>query len=115
MNKIILMGNIGNIEDKGNFVKISIATTKKVKDEYQTQWHNCLAFGKIGENFLKYTERGSKVIVEGELTYTTKDKIKYANILISNLEIITWKKDKEKEAEPEENYLASFSDDNIPF
>lgn len=123
MNKIILIGRVGKVEDKGNFVKLSLATNKKVKGEDITQWHSLMVFGKTMDVVKQYVEKGSLIGVEGELTYTIKENVRYANVLVSNLEILSWKKDADKlstpkevrqqmtwESDEDENYLSPFVD-----
>lgn len=102
MNKITLIGRVGKVEDKGNFVKLSLATSKKIKGEDVTQWHSLMVFGKTMDVVKRYVEKGSLIGVEGELTYTIKEGVRYANILVSNLEILSWKKDADKLSTPKE-------------
>ena len=123
MNKITLIGRVGKVEDKGNFVKLSLATSKKIKGEDITQWHSLMVFGKTMDVVKQYVEKGSLIGVEGELTYTIKENVRYVNILVSNLEILSWKKDPDKlstpkevkqqmtwESDEDENYLSPFVD-----
>lgn len=122
MNKITLIGRVGKVEDKGNFVKLSLATSKKIKGEDITQWHSLMVFGKTMDVVKSYVEKGSLIGVEGELTYTIKEGVRYANVLVSNLEILTWKKSDNKLSTPEEvvggieeNYMSGFINDDFSF
>ena len=122
MNKVLLSGRVGIVEDKGNFVKVSLATTKKIKGEDVTQWHSCVAFGAMADRIRKYVGVGSKIMIDGELSYSTKDKVKYTSIIINTMDILTWKNKDNKLSTPEEvvegieeNYMSGFINDEFPF
>lgn len=82
MNTVILSGNLGAgiaIRTIGNGAVVgsfSLATTRaytnrqkeKVKD---TQWHRVEVWGKTAENMERWTHKGSKVTIIGELVYDT--------------------------------------------
>lgn len=89
VNKVILVGNLGNDPDirtmqSGDKVcNLSIATSESWKDKTsgekkeRTEWHRVVIFNQgilgIAERFLK---KGSKVYIEGQLEsrkYTDKD------------------------------------------
>ncbi|MCU7959598.1 MAG: single-stranded DNA-binding protein [gamma proteobacterium symbiont of Bathyaustriella thionipta] len=79
VNKVILVGNLGNDPDmrympNGNAVcNISIATSETWKDKQtgeqkeKTEWHRVVMFGKLGEIAGQYLKKGSKVYIEGRL------------------------------------------------
>jgi single-strand DNA-binding protein len=78
VNKVIIMGVLGNAPDlktagNGNaIVNFSLATSeswKNKQDEKQesTQWHRCVAYGKLGEIIAQYAGKGDKLYVEGKL------------------------------------------------
>lgn len=80
INKVILIGNLGADPDirqtqGGKPVgKLSLATTKKVGGEERTEWHQVIVWEKLAELAGHYLKKGSRVYVEGELTYRTFDK-----------------------------------------
>ena len=84
INKVILVGNLGNDPDvrslpNGDQVtNISIATSKSwTKDgqkKEQTEWHRVVFFRKLAEIAGQYLKKGSKVYVEGELRTRSYDK-----------------------------------------
>lgn len=99
MNLIILKGNITqDLETKtsaqGNMiVKFSMATQRKfAKDgEQQSDFHNCTCFGKTAEFVSKYFQKGSAILVQGELrndNYTNKEgkKAVWTNVLVNSVE-----------------------------
>lgn len=79
INKVILVGNIGNEPEmrympNGNAVAtISLATSEVWKDKQtgeqqeKTEWHRVVFFGKIAEIVGQYVNKGSKLYVEGRL------------------------------------------------
>jgi len=79
VNKVILIGNLGNEPDvrympSGEaMATISIATSEVWKDkntgepQERTAWHRVVFFGKLAEIVKQYLHKGSKVYVEGQL------------------------------------------------
>ena len=79
MNKFILKGYIGNIENEKTYTKISIATTRSYKNdkgEYETDWFNAVAFGGTADFISKYFSKGDMILAEGNIqnnNYINKD------------------------------------------
>ena len=79
INKVILVGNLGNDPEvryvaNGNAItKVSVATSESWKDknsdqtQEKTEWHNITFFGKLAEIAGEYLRKGSQVYVEGKL------------------------------------------------
>ena len=79
VNKVILVGNLGNDPDmkytaSGSAVaKISVATKDSWKDKQtgenqeRTEWHRVVAFGRLAEIMGEYLRKGSQVYIEGRL------------------------------------------------
>jgi single-strand DNA-binding protein len=99
INKVILVGNLGNDPDtkytQGGMAvtRISLATTSMRKDkegnnQERTEWHRVVFFGKLGEIAGEYLRKGSQVYVEGELRYdkyTGQDGVeKYTTDIVAN-------------------------------
>ena len=67
------MGNLGRdpemsyTQSGAAVCKFSIATTKNVKGENLTEWHNIVTWNKTAENVHKYLLKGAKVLIDGEL------------------------------------------------
>ncbi len=78
INKVILIGNLG-IDPELRFTQsgtpvasFRIATSERWKDkegnqQEQTEWHNIVAWGRLGELCNEYLNKGSKVYIEGKL------------------------------------------------
>ena len=83
VNKVILIGNLGRDPEtrySGDMAicNVSIATTRKTKDQEETEWHRVVLFGKQAENAQKYLRKGNSVYVEGRLRtrkYTDKQGV----------------------------------------
>lgn len=78
VNKVILIGNLGRDPEvrytqNGTAVAtFSVATTEVFKKQdggkdERTEWHNVVAWARLGEICGKYLSKGSKVYVEGRL------------------------------------------------
>jgi single-strand DNA-binding protein len=90
VNKVILVGNLGNDPDikytQGGMAicTLSLATTTVRKDregnaQEKTEWHRVKLFGKLGEIAGEYLTKGRQVYVEGRLEYGSfeKDGVKH--------------------------------------
>ena len=77
LNKVQLIGNLGNDPDiinEGKIAKFSLATSESWKDKAsgerktKTEWHNIVVYneGLVGV-VQQYVKKGSKVYVEGQL------------------------------------------------
>ena len=78
LNKVILVGNLGNDPDvrvmqSGEKVaNISVATSERWRNkdgenQERTEWHRVVIFGKVAEIAEKYLRKGAKVLIEGQL------------------------------------------------
>lgn len=84
MNKVMIMGNIGQMKElkytpSGSAVlNFTVATTKNWKKDGQkqtkTEWHNCVAWLKAAELIHKFFAKGRKILIEGELETRTWEK-----------------------------------------
>ncbi len=85
VNKVILVGNLGNDPEvkytQGGMAitTLSIATTTVRKDkdgnsQEKTEWHRVKLFGKLGEIAGEYLKKGRQVYLEGRLEYGSYDK-----------------------------------------
>ncbi len=79
VNKVILVGNLGNdpetrfMPSGGAVTNVSIATSESWKDkntgqpQERTEWHRVVFFNRLAEIAGEYLRKGSKVYVEGSL------------------------------------------------
>ena len=85
VNKVILVGNLGNDPDvkytQGGMAitTLSVATTSVRKDregnqQEKTEWHRVKLFGKLGEIAGEYLKKGRQVYIEGRIEYGSYEK-----------------------------------------
>ncbi len=79
INKVILVGNLGNdpehrvMPSGGGVTNISIATSESWRDkntgdqQERTEWHRVVFFNRLAEVASEYLRKGSKVYIEGSL------------------------------------------------
>ncbi|MCL9775099.1 single-stranded DNA-binding protein [Vibrio methylphosphonaticus] len=79
VNKVILVGNLGNdpeiryMPNGGAVANITIATSESWRDKAtgeqreKTEWHRVALFGKLAEVAGEYLRKGSQVYIEGQL------------------------------------------------
>ena len=73
MNKITIIGNVGQdpelrfTQGGQSSVKMTVATSRKVKEEWVSTWHNVVAWGQLAENIAASVVKGTRVIVSGRL------------------------------------------------
>ena len=117
MNKVQLVGRLtkdvecqeyGKGKDKGYYARFAIAVRDGVdKDGNQlTQFINCVAWNVAAVNLEKYTKKGDQVAIMGRITennYEDENQIKHYSqqVTVSEIELLSNKKDEPGEAEPE--------------
>lgn len=77
LNKVFLIGNVGrdpeSYGESGKIAKFSLATSERsvangTQREF-VEWHNIVAYGKMAEIVLQHVHKGSKLHIEGKVTY----------------------------------------------
>jgi single-strand DNA-binding protein len=99
INKVILVGNLGNDPEvrytqSGSAVtSISVATSESWKDkdgnpQERTEWHRVTFFGRLAEIAGEYLKKGRQVYIEGKLRtekYTDKSGVeKYSTTILAD-------------------------------
>jgi single-strand DNA-binding protein len=100
VNKVILVGNLGNdpesryLPSGGAVTNITIATSETWKDKQtgqpqeRTEWHRVVFFNRLAEIAGEYLRKGSKVYIEGSLrTRKWQDKSgqdRYTTEIVAN-------------------------------
>ncbi len=99
INKVILVGNLGNdpevryAQSGSTITTISVATSESWKDkdgnpQERTEWHRVKFFGRLAEIAGEYLKKGSQVYIEGSIRtdkYTDKQGIeRYSTDVIAN-------------------------------
>ena len=107
MNKVLLIGNLGNkiqikTFDNGGVVgNVSLATSENYTDkegqkQTKTEWHKLVFYNKLAEIIEKYTNKGTKLFVEGKLRtrewQTSENEKRYSTeIIVTNFEFLSAK------------------------
>lgn len=142
VNKVILVGNLGNDPDmkytQGGMAicTLSVATTSVRKDkdgnqQEKTEWHRVKLFGKLGEISGEYLKKGRQVYIEGRLEYGSyeKDGVKQytTDIIADEMQMIGGSSEDRGNGTPRRNAPqpqrrdpapvddVPFHDDDIPF
>jgi single-strand DNA-binding protein len=100
INKVIIVGNLGNDPDVkytqsgSTITTVSVATTEAWKDKQtgqqqeRTEWHRVKFFGRLAEIAGEYLKKGRQVYIEGSLRtdkYTGKDGVeRYTTDIIAS-------------------------------
>ncbi len=141
INKVILVGNLGNDPEtkytQGGMAitSISLATSSVRKDKEgnqteRTEWHRVKLFGKLGEIAGEYLKKGSQCYIEGTIRYdkyTDKEGVeKYStDIIADEMQMLGGKpggESGERRERPQRDAAQrpappadDFADDDIPF
>ncbi len=128
VNKIILIGNVGNDPEikqvgENKLAKFSLATSESYKNKQgekieNAEWHSVIVWGKLAEIVEKYVKKGSKLYIEGKIEYKSYEKagekkyftqIKCSNIkMLGNIEKTAQQPKEKPQTDIEE-------DDDLPF
>jgi single-strand DNA-binding protein len=99
INRQIILGHVGQTPDLRNTANgtavcnFSVATNHKFKDEDETTWHRCVAFGRAAEVLAQYVSKGERLYVDGRTVqreWTDKDGVKRVSheVLVDNFELL---------------------------
>lgn len=129
VNKVILVGNVGQDVttrdvSSGLVANTSLATTEKRNGEEKTEWHRLVLFGKLAELAQQYVTKGSKLYIEGKISYrkyTNKDgvEVNSTEIVVDTMRFLGGgKKDEDRRQAappPQSRRPAPSPDEEIPF
>ena len=84
LNKVMLIGNVGNepeIRTTGGgkrVAKFSVATNRSYTDrsgqqQEKTEWHRCTAWDRLAEIIEQYVHKGDRIYIEGSIEYSQTD------------------------------------------
>jgi single-strand DNA-binding protein len=106
LNKVMLIGHLGKDPEMSYtpsgvaVCKFSLATDESYKGEdgnkvEKVEWHNIVAWRKLGEICSTYLKKGSKIYAEGKIqtdTYEKDGKKNYfTKIVISDMSMLDYK------------------------
>lgn len=109
VNKVILIGYVGNVPEIRNFTQnnnqqqnivanFSVATTERYRDnqgnvQEKTEWHYIVAWSRLAEVAEKYINKGTQVYIEGTLrtvSWVDSDKVtRYSTQIVArNIQLL---------------------------
>lgn len=126
MNIVNLMGRIVKTPELKytnngiSYCKFTLAVSKpKIKDkEQETNFINCIAWGKTAETICNWLDKGNRVIVLGRLDVSKKDDKYYTNVVVETINFIdTARTSKEQQNEVLEAEIIedNNADEDFPF
>lgn len=100
MNKVFLIGHIGNDAetkqfDNGNVaVRFSLATSESWKGadgqkHEETMWHRCTGWGDRFAKLAQWITKGRLLCVEGKIKYREADGKTYTDIEVTDIEFLS--------------------------
>ena len=99
INKAMIIGRLGNepevryTQDGKAVANFTVATSEDWKDKAtgdkkeKTEWHRCVAFGRLGEICGEYLHKGKQVYIEGRLQTRSWEKdgvTRYTTEIVAN-------------------------------
>ena len=131
VNKVILVGNLGNDPETrytqagAAITNISVATSETWKDKQtgqpqeRTEWHRVVFFNRLAEIAGEYLRKGSKVYVEGSLrTRKWQDQSgqdRYSTeVVASEMQMLDSRDGFISNASAVKMEVENFSDDELP-
>lgn len=129
LNDVNLIGHVGTINKKATkegkaIVEFSLATNKGSGEHKKTEWHQCVSFGKTAEILGQYAKKGSKLFINGSITYRkykpewAQKEVTVTNIFVEKFQLLDAKEDNSQSLPPENNaqwQMKIEAQDEIPF
>lgn len=132
INNVVLVGRLTKkpelkfTTNGTKYTQFSIAVQKKFKNqsgEYKSDFISCLMWSTAAENFIKFTNKGSLVGIEGRIQTRSYDKdgkrVYLTEVVVVNFSLLESKKVTESRnnvVQPiEESPFNGVSDDDLPF
>ena len=130
INKVTVLGRVGKEPEareagSSTVANFSVATENSFKDksgewQKETEWHNCVAWGKMACMIQKYVHKGDRIHIEGRLKSSswedknTGQKRYKTEVHVNEICLLSDKKEKTyNSAEPEPDDCVN--DYDIPF
>ena len=129
MNSIIIHGRLVRTTETGEFTtkngdkrsncKFTVAVDRRYGEE--TDFFNCVCFGKLSEVIAKFFTKGSEIVVSGEMQcnpYEAKDGSKRNpwSLIVNSMDFCGSKKDNQGPVNDDvPDGFKAIDDDDVPF
>ncbi len=106
INKVILVGNLGNdpdfkiMQSGESLCILKVATHEHLNGKDYTEWHKVACWSKLANLCNQYLKKGSRVYVEGKLRTTSYEKdgiTNYITEVVANNVVFLDRKDNKLE------------------
>ena len=122
MNQVIISGRLTKTPDvrmTESRKKVVSGTVAVARNKDTTDFIDFVAWESLAERLEKYTDKGCRVIITGELqtrTYEKGDKkVKVVELFARNIEIIDFKTEEKTKEETQAPTIEYVSDEDLPF
>lgn len=131
LNDVNLIGHVGKdlvkkaTKEGKAIVEFSLATYKGSGEHKKTEWHQCVCFGKTAEILGQYAKKGSKLFVNGSITYRkykpewAQKEVTVTNIFVEKFQLLDAKEseqtDLKQETLQQQQTFMPMDADEIPF
>lgn len=91
INQVTLLGRVGQapkVSTSQNGVvsaRLTVATSRKVNNTEEVQWHNVVCFGKAAEFAKEWIHKGDLVVVLGEIKYSKYTNQKGEDMFVTSI------------------------------
>lgn len=129
MNSIFIIGNIGQkpviktLPRGDKVANFSVGTPSGFGQNKKTIWFSVVIYGKTADVIEQYTDKGSKILVQGRLeenTYTDKNGFEKTafNLVGSNIQLLSQKEQQDQATQPaiaQSSVAVMDNSDDLPF
>lgn len=109
MNNCTIYGHLGQdpevkqTQSGTPLLTFSLANVTGFSDKKQTNWFSCVAFGERWEKVAQYLQKGSAVVVSGEVTLHTYNEKSRLQLNVNQISFAGGKKEEAPKEKPKLN------------
>lgn len=126
LNKVMLIGRLGQdpevnfTNNKTKVANLSVATSTQSKEgEEKTQWTKVTVFAKVAEIVESYTQKGSRLYIEGRLQtdkFEKEGETRYiTKVIANNVILLDSGGSKQDQGDKAQSQEQEQSEDDLPF
>lgn len=121
MQTITISGNIGKDAEirttsGDDVLGFNVASKQGYGERASTNWFRCSVWGKRAKTLEQYLRKGTKVVVQGELTIGSYDGKPQFDIRVGEIEFMSAREGGDRQADSaSQSRAAADLDDDVPF